>query len=85
MAKRIYAHKDGYISINEIRNFLYGLKNTENSKVYLKVEQHEDGYNYLCVYLDNNYTRDKVTVATHLDEINGFRKWYQLKINKVGE
>jgi len=73
--------KEGFTPINEVRAFLSGLKDTKNSKVHLKVEQ-KDGYNYLCVYLDNKYTEGESAVA---NDINGFRKWYQLKMNKVGE
>lgn len=73
--------KEGFATITEVRNFLYGHNNTKNSKVYVRIEQ-VDGYNALCIYLDNNLTQDDVTPVTDLDEINGFHKFYQLKINK---
>lgn len=75
---RIYAHKEGFTSINSLRDFLCGLRNTKNSKVFLRVEQKE-GYNYLCVYLDNNYEDERGEIY------NGFRQWFQLKMNKVEE
>lgn len=78
MAKRIYANKEGFTSINLIRDFLYGLKNTKNSKVFLRIEQ-KNGYNYLCVYLDNNYEDERGEL------FNGFRQWFQLEMNKVEE
>ena len=73
---------EGFTSINEVRAFLSGLKNTKNTKVFLRVEQ-EGGYNYLCIYLDNTYSEAEVTSATNLEALNGFKKWYQLKMNKI--
>lgn len=74
--------KNGFATITEVRNFLYGHNNTKHSKVYVRIEQ-VDGYNALCIYLDNNYKQEDVTPVTDLNEINGFKKFYQLKINKV--
>ena len=74
--------KEDSTPITEIRRFLSGLRNHKNSKPYLRVEQ-IDGYNYLCVYLDNSYTEDEVTSVTDLSSLNGFKKFYQLKMNKV--
>ena len=70
-------HKD-CIPLYEVRRFLSGLKSTANSKVFLRVED-IDGYHHLCVYLDNTYPEDDIV------DINGFRKWYQLKMNKIEE
>ena len=84
MAKNI--EKDGFNNITEVRNFLYGLNNRKHSKVYVRVEQ-IDGYNYLTVWLDNNYTADEVAGGPnpqeYLNQINGFKKHYQMKLNKV--
>lgn len=74
--------KEGFTPIMTVRNFLYGLRNRKHSKPYVRVEE-IDGYYHLCVYLDNSYTQDEVTVATDLNEINGFRKFYSLKLNKI--
>jgi hypothetical protein len=74
--------KEGFATITEVRNFLYGHNNTKHSKVYVRIEQ-VDGYNALCIYLDNNLTQDEVTPVTDLNEVNGFHKFYQMKINKV--
>lgn len=76
------SNKAGFANITEVRNFLYGHNNTKHSKVYVRIEQ-VDGYNALCIYLDNNLTQDEVTPVTDLNEINGFHKFYQMKINKV--
>lgn len=73
--------KNGFATITEVRNFLYGHNNTKHSKVYVRIEQ-VDGYNALCIYLDNNYKQEDVTPVTDLNEINGFKKFYQLKVNK---
>lgn len=80
MAKKL--EREGFIDLTIVKNFLAGFKHTKHSKVFLRIEQ-IDGYNYICVYLDNNYTSDEVTSATHLNEVNGFRKWFHIKINKV--
>ena len=78
-----YEEKEGFKNITEVRNFLYGTNNRKHSKVYLKVEQH-DGHNYLCIWLDNNYTLDEITGdKDYLNKINGFKKHYELKMNKV--
>ena len=75
--------KEGFLNITEVRNFLYGLINRKNSKVYTRIEQ-INGYNNLCVYLDNNYTKEEVAGGMEqLNAINGFKKHYQLKMNKV--
>ena len=84
MAKNI--EKDGFKNITEVRNFLYGLNNRKHSKVYVRVEQ-IDGYNYLAVWLDNDLSADEVAGGPnpqeYLNFINGFKKHYQMKINKV--
>lgn len=83
MAK--FENKDGFKNITEVRNFLSGLNNRKNSKVYVNVEQH-DGHNYLCVWLDNNLDPDQIVGnQAYLDSINGFKKHYQLRMNKVEE
>jgi hypothetical protein len=77
--------KEGFKNITEVRNFLYGTNNRKNSKVYLNIEQ-IDGYNYLCIWLDNKLTLDEVCGdKKYLDAINGFKKHYQLRMNKVEE
>ena len=84
MAK--YEEKEGFKNITEVRNFLYGTNNRKHSKVYLNIEQIK-GYNYLCIWLDNNYTEDEVAGGPnpqeYLAQINGFKKHYQLRMNKV--
>lgn len=80
MAKKL--EREGFIDLTIVKNFLAGFKHTKHSKVFLRIEQ-IDGYNYLCVYLDNNYTADEVTNATRLNEVNGFRKWFHIKLNKA--
>ena len=84
MAKNI--EKDGFKNITEVRNFLYGLNNRKHSKVYVRVEQ-IDGYNYLAVWLDNDYSADEVAGGPnpqeYLNSVNGFKKHYQMKLNKV--
>lgn len=83
MAK--FENKEGFKNITEVRNFLSGLNNRKNSKVYVNVEQH-DGHNYLCVWLDNNLDQDQIVGdKAYLDSINGFKKHYQLRMNKVEE
>ena len=78
-----YEEKEGFKNITEVRNFLYGTNNRKHSKVYLNVEQH-DGHNYLCIWLDNNYTLDEINGdEKYLKAINGFKKHYELKMNKV--
>lgn len=78
-------NKEGFKNITEVRNFLSGLNNRKNSKVYVNVEQH-DGHNYLCVWLDNNLDPDQIVGdQAYLDSINGFKKHYQLRMNKVEE
>lgn len=67
-------NKENLVSIDSLQNFLYGLKDTEYSKVYLGVEQKE-GYNYLVVYLDNNYPNNS--------DINGLRKSFLMKMNPI--
>ncbi len=80
MAK--FENKEGFKNITEVRNFLYGTNNRKNSKVYLNIDQH-DGYNYLNIWLDNNYTLDEINGdQKYLDSINGFKKHYQLRMNK---
>ena len=81
MAK--FENKEGFKNITEIRNFLYGTNNRKNSKVYLNIEQ-QDGYNYLCIWLDNKLDLDQIVGdQAYLDSINGFKKHYQLRMNKV--
>lgn len=83
MAK--FENKDGFKNITEVRNFLSGLNNRKNSKVYLNIEQ-QDGYNYLCIWLDNKLDPDQIVGdKAYLDSINGFKKHYQLRMNKVEE
>lgn len=78
-----YEEKEGFKNITEVRNFLYGTNNRKHSKVYLNVEQH-DGHNYLCIWLDNNYTLNEITGdKDYLNKINGFKKHYELRMNKV--
>lgn len=78
-----YEKKEGFKNITEVRNFLYGTNNRKHSKAYLNVEQH-DGHNYLCIWLDNNYTLDEINGdEKSLKAINGFKKHYELKLNKV--
>lgn len=80
-----FENKDGFKNITEVRNFLSGLNNRKNSKVYVNVEQH-DGHNYICVWLDNNLDPDQIVGdQAYLDSINGFKKHYQLRMNKVEE
>jgi len=80
-----YEEKEGFKNITEVRNFLYGTNNRKNSKVYLNVEQ-QDGYNYLCIWLDNKLDPDQIVGdKAYLDSINGFKKHYQLRMNKVEE
>ncbi len=75
--------KDGFRNITEVRNFLYGTNNRKNSKVYLRVKE-QDGHYYLSIWLDNNLTLEEVCGdQNYLDGINGFREFYQLKMNKV--
>ena len=75
--------KQGFKNITEVRNFLHGLNNRKNSKVYVNIEQ-KDGYNYLCVWLDNNLSIDEVVGGQeYLNQVNGFKKHYQLQMNKV--
>lgn len=74
--------KDGFVNITEVRNFLYGTNNRKNSKVYINIDQH-DGFNYLNIWLDNNLTLDEICGdQKYLDSINGFKKHYQLKVNR---
>ena len=81
MAK--FENKEGFLNITEVRNFLYGTNNRKNSKVYLNIEQ-QDGYNYLCIWLDNKLDPDQIVGdQAYLDSINGFKKHYQLRMNKV--
>jgi len=76
-------NKEGFKNITEVRNFLSGLNNRKNSKVYVNIEQH-DGCNYLCVWLDNKLDLDQIVGdQAYLDSINGFKKHYQLRMNKV--
>ena len=83
MAK--FENKEDFKNITEVRNFLSGLNNRKNSKVYVNIEQH-DGHNYLCVWLDNNFDPDQIVGdQAYLDSINGFKKHYQLRMNKVEE
>ena len=78
-------NKEGFKNITEVRDFLSGLNNRKNSKVYVNVEQH-DGHNYLCVWLDNKFEPDQIVGdQAYLDSINGFKKHYQLRMNKVEE
>ena len=78
-----FENKDGFKNITEVRNFLSGLNNRKNSKVYVNIEQHE-GYNYLCVWLDNNLTSKEINGdEAYLKAINGFKKHYELRMNKV--
>lgn len=80
-----FENKEGFKNITEVRNFLYGTNNRKNSKVYLNIEQIK-GYNYLCIWLDNKLTLDEVCGnKEYLDSINGFKKHYQLRMNKVEE
>ena len=77
--------KDGFVNITEVRNFLYGTNNRKNSKVYINIDQH-DGFNYLNIWLDNNLTLDEICGdQKYLNSINGFKKHYQMKMNKVEE
>ena len=81
MAK--YEEKEGFRNITEVRNFLYGTNNRKNSKVYLRVKE-QDGHYYLTIWLDNKLTLDEVVGdQAYLDSINGFREFYQMKMNKV--
>ena len=81
MAK--FENKEGFLNITEVRNCLYGTNNRKNSKVYLNIEQ-QDGYNYLCIWLDNKLDPDQIVGdQAYLDSINGFKKHYQLRMNKV--
>lgn len=81
MAK--FENKEGFLNITEVRNFLYGTNNRKNSKVYLNIEQ-QDGYNYLCIWLDNKLDPNQIVGdQAYLDSINGFKKHYQLRMNKV--
>ena len=75
-------NREGFLNITEIRNFLHGFNNTKHSKVYVRIEQ-INGYNNLCIYCDNNYTKDEVTSATDLEQLNGFKKRFQKQVNKV--
>ena len=69
---------EGLTNIDDVQYFLKGLKNTPNSRVFVKVEQIE-GYNYLCVYSYNTYPEDDII---DVNEINGLHKTYQLKLNQ---
>ena len=81
MAK--FENKEGFKNITEVRNFLSGLNNRKNSKVYVNVEQ-RDGYNYICIWLDNNFTKEDINGSEeYLKAINGFKKHYALRMNKV--
>ena len=81
MAK--YEEKEGFRNITEVRNFLYGLNNRKHSKVYVQIDQH-DGHNWLNIWCDNNYTPDEINGdQAYLESINGFKKHYQMKMNKV--
>ena len=81
MAK--FENKEGFKNITEVRNFLYGTNNRKNSKVYLNIEV-IDGYYHLCIWLDNNFTADEITGGEeHLKQLNGFKKFYQMKMNKA--
>lgn len=78
-----YEEKEGFKNITEVRNFLYGTNNRKHSKVYLNIDQH-NGYNYLNIWLDNNYTLDEINGdKDYLNKINGFKKHYKLRMNKV--
>lgn len=78
-----YEEKPGFKNITEVRNFLYGLNNRKHSKVYVQIDQH-DGHNWLNIWCDNNYTPDEINGdQAYLDSINGFKKHYQMKMNKV--
>ena len=78
-----YEEKEGFRNITEVRNFLYGTNNRKNSKVYLRVKEH-DGHYYLTIWLDNKLTLDEVCGdQAYLDSINGFKEHYQMKMNKV--
>lgn len=74
--------KDGFINISEIRRFIYGENNSKHCKVYVRIEE-IDGYYYLCIWKDCCFTPTEVTPATDLSEVNGFRKMFQLKLNKI--
>ena len=75
--------KPGFRKITEVRNFLSGVNDRKNSKVYVRVEQ-INGFNYLCIWLDNNLDLDQIVGdQAYLDSINGFKKHYQLKMNEV--
>lgn len=77
--------KKGFKNITQVRNFLSGLNNRKNSKVYVNIDQH-DGFNFLNIWLDNNLTNDEVVGGQeYLNQINGFKKYYQLQMNKVEE
>ena len=67
---------ENLIPLSSVENFLYGLKDTENSKVYLKVEE-KNGLYYLCVYLDNKYPNNP--------ELNGCKLHYRMEMNKIGK
>lgn len=82
MAK--FENEEDFKNITEVRNFIYGLTNHKNSKVYVRVEQ-INGYNNLCIYMDNNYSPEEVTSVTDLEQLNGFKKCFQLCVNKVEE
>lgn len=69
--------QEGYSSITDVRRFLYGLKDGKNSKVYLKVNQ-RDGYNYLDVYVENDFPQDSAE-----SKFNGFHHSFQYKMNEV--
>jgi len=79
MAKRIYAEKEGYISINDLRDYIYGLKNYEHSKVFFKVNE-RDGHYYLDTYVENTYPSDDER-SVH----NGFFHTLQHEMNEIGK
>lgn len=76
MAKVTVPEKKGFTPYIFLKNFLYGLKDTAHSKVYVRIEEKNNKY-YLCVYLDNNYPSDI------LEHENGFRKHYEFEMNEV--
>ena len=70
------------VNIDELNRFLSGLRNTKNSKVYLRVEEQDKKY-ALCVYIDNNLGEESTPEARK--NFNGLHKVYQSKMNKVNE
>ena len=69
-------NKENLIPLSSLQNFIDGLHDTENSKVYFKVVESKGHYT-LLIYVDNN--------CPNTPEINGCRLWYRMEMNETGK